>query len=203
MPDSSLHQQRRAMAVRLFFATGAALAVSTLLPWISIDGGSSLFGVTVNTGLPSNGQTYLFVFAAVYAGAGYTLSQHRRLRWLVATMWLVNAWMVVNVYGLYHGLHDQGDGGQTAGISINPGVGMLIATLAVAIGVLASVTLQRARISAAIAGRKNGATPASEPASVAVAPPAPGAQLSPDGLWWWNGTRWCEVPTAVTQAAHG
>ena len=97
---------------------------------------------------------------------------------LVATMWLVNAWMVVNVYGLYHGLHDQGDGGQTAGISINPGVGMLIATLAVAIGVLASWSRCSARAFRRLSReRKNGATPASEPASVAVAPPAPGAQL--------------------------
>ena len=199
MPDSSLHQQRRASAVRLFFAAGAALAVSTLLPWISIDGGSSMFGVTVNTGLPSNGKVYLFVFAAVYAGAGYALSQHRRVRWLVAGMWLVNAWMAVNVYGLYDGLHDHGGGGQTAGISINPGIGMLIATLGVAVGVLASVTLQRAHISAAISRGTSGAAPA----LVAVAPPAPGAQVSPDGLWWWNGTQWCAVPAAVPEAAHG
>src|SRR5919197_131516 len=88
---------RSTLSPRLFFGSAATLALSTMLPWVTVSGEHALAGVGWQTKLSSGGVVYLLLFAAAYAGAGHALRQQREVRRWAVGMWVVNGWMALNV----------------------------------------------------------------------------------------------------------
>jgi hypothetical protein len=138
---------RSALSQRLFFAAAGALALSTILPWVTVSGEHSLAGVMWNTKPTSGGMLYLLLFAAAYAGAGRALRLQQDVRrWAIGT-WVVNAWMAVNVIAISSSLKSQHveDPLGVVGFHSSAGAGVFVASLAVMAGIAGSVTLLRSR----------------------------------------------------------
>jgi hypothetical protein len=137
---------RSASSQYLFFAAAGALALSTVLPWVTISGEDSLAGVGWSTRPSTGGVLYLLLFATAYAGAGRALRLGREIRRWAIGMWVVNAWMAVNVIAISSSLKHQHveDPFHIAGFHSGAGIGMVVGSLAVAAGIAGSVTLLRA-----------------------------------------------------------
>lgn len=138
---------RSTLAQRLFFTAAGALALSTVLPWVTVSGEHSLAGVMWSTKPSTGGMLYLLLFAAAYAGAGRALRLSQDMRGWAIGMWVVNAWMAVNVIAISSSLKSQHveDPLQVVGFHSTAGVGVLVASLAVIAGIAGSVTLLRSR----------------------------------------------------------
>jgi hypothetical protein len=138
---------RSALSHRLFFVAAGALALSTVLPWVTVSGEHSLAGVMWNTKPSTAGMLYLLLFAGAYAGAGRALRLGQDVRRWAIGMWVVNAWMAVNVIAISSSLKSQHveDPLHVVGFHSTAGVGVFVASLAVMAGVAGSVTLLRMR----------------------------------------------------------
>jgi hypothetical protein len=122
----------------------------------------------VGVGLSGGYVILVLLLAGVLAGEGYLVHNNRVDRRLFIAAWVVNGVMILAVYLIFHALSP------AAGI-INPGSGLYVATVGVLVSVAATVQLHRSQIRPAVS-----------------APPA-GAQMSPDGHWWWDGENWREL----------
>jgi hypothetical protein len=133
----------RSPSQHLFFAAAGALALSTILPWVTVSGEHSLAGVGWSTRPATGGVLYLLLFAAAYAGAGRAVRLQQDVRRWAIGMWVVNAWMAVNVIAISLSLKNQHveDPFHVVGFHSSAGAGMLVASLAVIAGIAGSVTL--------------------------------------------------------------
>jgi len=143
MPGSSLVQQRRRnLASRLFFVAGAALALSALVPWVTVSGTGYLTALTYSTRPSSGAVVVLLMIAAGYGWAGWTLREQPGSRRLILAMWIVNALVVSIVLSNGSSLHDQ------QGVHVSAGGGFLAAFCAACLGIAAAVALHRSRSNA-------------------------------------------------------
>jgi hypothetical protein len=130
-PSAEQLERRRVSSVRVFYAAAVALALSIFLPWVTVLG-------FVSVHLSGGGVVYLLAFTAVYAGEGYLVQQRRVTGTLMTAAWAVDAWMILNVVGLFHEL------GKGAGL-VTPAAGVYVASVGVIAGIFATVQLQRSR----------------------------------------------------------
>jgi predicted nucleic acid-binding Zn ribbon protein len=129
-------ERRRILSSRLFFGAGGLIAVSAVLPWVSVLG--------IISAHPSGGQIlFIFLFAAACGGAGYLVRQRRATRTLLIGMWAVNALLGLIIIGFYSSL-SEGEG------IVGPAAGVFVAGIGVIVGIAATVQLHRSRAKPAI-----------------------------------------------------
>lgn len=175
-------ERRRVVASRLFFGGGGALAISSFLPWVSV--------LTIAQVHLTGGDIVLVLgVAGLYAGAGYLVGQGRVTRALVNGVWVLNALMAILIILIFDGLGGLGNE------IVSPGAGVFVAGIGVVVSVAATIQLHRSgaglpRVTAAVVAwvqRKLGhAAVVDEPPWRDDVSPPPGAEISPDGLYWWD-----------------
>jgi hypothetical protein len=130
-PPAPERERRRASSVRIFYGAAIALALSLFLPWVSVLG-------LVSVHLSGFEVVYLLAFAAVYAGAAYLVQHDRVTSTFMIAAWVVNAWMIVNVFVIFD---EFGKGGGL----VTPGAGVYVASIGVLAAIVATFQLHRSR----------------------------------------------------------
>lgn len=130
-PSAAQLERRRASSVRMFYGAAVALALSIFLPWVVV-----LDVVSVH--LTGFEVVYLLAFSAVYAREGYLVQQRRVTGTLMTAAWVVNGWMIVNVFAIFEEF-GKGDG------LVTPGAGVYVASIGIIAAIVATVQVQRSR----------------------------------------------------------
>jgi hypothetical protein len=182
-PSPEELERRRILSSRLFFGAGGLIAVSAFMPWVTAL-------AIIQAHLTGGYILAVLVVGAAYAGAGYRVHQRRVTLTLLNGIWVLNALMAIGVILIFDAVGGLGNE------LVSPAAGVFAAGIGVITGVAATVQLHRsgapvphllARVATGLQRKMQ------ERQTATITTPPPGAQLSPDGHWWWDGNSWREV----------
>jgi hypothetical protein len=123
-------EERRRGATRVLYSAAAAVAISAMLPWVSVEG-------ILNAHLSGGGLLFIVILAAGYAGAGWLTQSDRPSRTSQTIAWVINGLLGLVVVAVYSKL------GATEGVA-GPAIGVFAAAFGVILGVVGALKLGRA-----------------------------------------------------------
>src|SRR4051794_27910213 len=155
MSDMTQPQQRRRdQSIRLFFAAGAAVAPSIVLPWtvMSPTGDVSSTSYTTadlsySTKPTSTGVVILLLVAGTYAWVAWTLREQRSARRRAIRTWICNA--VVALFAIVNASHVH----DNPSTHVTVGAGLLAVFCALGFGIAATIKMHCSGAQAAPEGQ--------------------------------------------------